>query len=150
NVLVRLSPSPLVARVMSGTVVLHDDPERWLAREVAVLRFLAPSGLAVAPSPLIAPGPYLAGGLWMTFGGWVEGVGRTEPSDPERLGRALRELHDALAGFAGELGGFAGLRHDIERLRRALRPAAGLSAGAIDSLGERLAALGETVFASSL
>ena len=33
NVLVHLRPSPLVARVMTGTVVLHDDPERWLRRE---------------------------------------------------------------------------------------------------------------------
>ncbi|HTX07650.1 MAG TPA: hypothetical protein VME22_03505 [Solirubrobacteraceae bacterium] len=28
NVLVHLRPSPVIARVMSGTVVLHDDPRR--------------------------------------------------------------------------------------------------------------------------
>jgi hypothetical protein len=47
NVLVHLRPSPVVARVMTGTVVLHDDPERWLSREVGVTEFLAPTGLAV-------------------------------------------------------------------------------------------------------
>ena len=50
NVLVHLRPAPVVARVMTGTVALHDDPRKWLSREVSVLEFLAPSGLAVSPS----------------------------------------------------------------------------------------------------
>lgn len=40
NVLVHLRPAPVVARVMTGTVALHDDPRRWLEREVSVLDFL--------------------------------------------------------------------------------------------------------------
>jgi len=44
NVLVHLRPAPVVARVMAGTVVLHDDPQRRLDREVSVLRFLGPPG----------------------------------------------------------------------------------------------------------
>jgi phosphotransferase family enzyme len=151
NVLVHLRPSPVVARVMTGTVALHDDPEVWLGREVSVLSFLAASDLAVAPSSLIAPGPYESGGLWMTFWESVEHRRSADLCDgAERLGRALRELHDALAGFSGELGGFVDLRHDIERLRRQLRPSVTLSAEKIDSLGERLLALGETVFGTSL
>ncbi|MGN6558717.1 MAG: aminoglycoside phosphotransferase family protein [Solirubrobacterales bacterium] len=151
NVLVHLRPSPVVARVMTGTAVLHDDPGVWLEREVSVLSFLAPSGLAVAPSSLIAPGPYEAGGLWMTFWEWVEHRRSADLSDgAERLGRALRDLHDALMGFSGELGEFVDLQHDIERLRRQLQPTATLSAQKIDSLGERLLALGETVFGTSL
>jgi hypothetical protein len=150
NVLVHLRPSPVVARVMTGTVVLHDDPEVWLNREVAVLGFLAPSGLAVAPSPLIAPGPYEAEGLWMTFWERVEDVGPTGLEEAERLGRALRSLHDALADFSGDLATLTDLQADIERLRRALRPSDTLSAEKIDSLGERLAALTDSVFDSSL
>ncbi len=150
NVLVHLRPSPVVARVMSGTVALHDDPQRWLSREVAVLEFLEPSGLAVAPSPLVAPGPHRADGLWMTLCAWLEVRGPTEPLEPVRLGRALRELHDALAGFPGDLGDFADLRHDIERLRGQLRPTADLSSQEIDSLGERLHALADPVFAAPL
>lgn len=150
NVLVDLRPSPVVARVMSGTVVLHDDPEVWLGREVSVLRFLAPSGLAVAPSSSIAPGPYRSDGLWMTFWARVEHRGGAGLDDAEGLGRALRDLHEALAGFSGELGGLADLQRDIERLRRQLRPTAALGTGRIDSLGERLLALGETVFGASL
>ncbi len=150
NVLVHLRPSPVVARVMIGTVALHDDPELWLAREVSVLSFLAPSGLAVVPSPSIAPGPYQAGGLWMTCWARVEHRGRTELGAAEPLGRALRDLHDALSGFAGDLGGLVDLQLDIERLRRQLRPTPALSARRIDSLGERLLALGETTFGASL
>ena len=48
NVQVHLRPSPVIARVMTGTVALHDDPSRWLEREISVLEFLAPSDLAVA------------------------------------------------------------------------------------------------------
>lgn len=142
NVLVHLRPSPVVARVMTGTVALHDDPQRWLGHEVAVLRHLAPSGLAVAPSPLIEPGPYHSDGLWMTFCEWIEDPRATDLEvGAERLGRALRELHDELAGFAGELPGFGDLRDDIERLHRRLRPAPGLPAEEIESLRERLQGL---------
>jgi hypothetical protein len=147
NVLVHLLPSPVVARAMTGTVALHDDPERWLSQEVAVLEFLAPSGLAVRPSPLIAPGPHQRDGLWITLVEFVELGGRTEPGEgPVRLGRALRELHDGLAGFDGELPTFADLQEDILRLLRQLRPSADLTAAEIESLEQRLRALGESVF----
>jgi len=36
NVLVHLKPAPVIARVMTGTAMLHADVERWLSREVAV------------------------------------------------------------------------------------------------------------------
>jgi hypothetical protein len=67
NLLVQLLPPPVVARVMTGTAALHDDLEQWLHCEVSVLKFLAPSGMAVAPRPLLDPGPYQRGGFWMTL-----------------------------------------------------------------------------------
>ena len=151
NVLVHLRPSPVIARVMTGTVVMHEDPGRWLAREVSVLSFLAPSGMAVAPSSLIGPGPYRWGGLWMTFWESVEHRGNIDlHDDAERFGRALRDLHDELSAFSGELPGFVDVRSDIERLLRQLRPSAVLSAQKIESLQARLLALGETVFGAAL
>jgi Ser/Thr protein kinase RdoA (MazF antagonist) len=140
-VLVHLLPSPVVARVMSGTVALHDDPERWLCREVSVLEYLAPLRLAVAPSSMIEPGPHESDGLWLTFASWVEPEGQAEAHDAEALGLALRRLHDALADYPGDLGGMLDLREDIERLRRRLRPSPRSQA-----LGARLDALTETVF----
>jgi aminoglycoside phosphotransferase len=151
NVLVHLQPLPVVARVMTGTVVLHDDPARWLGREVAVLEFLAPSGLAVAPSPLIAPGPHQHDGLWMTFTEWIPGVERDQPpADPARLGRSLRTLHDELRAFDGELGNLADLRDDILRLHGHLRPTEALDADSIAALRTRLDDAGGAAFSSSL
>jgi Phosphotransferase enzyme family len=151
NVLVRLDPAPVVARVMTGTVALHDDPSRWLAREISVLWFLAPSGLAVAPSALIAPGPHHCDGLWMTFSEWIADV---EPAtgldDAHRLGRALRDLHDRLRPFEGDLGDLGDVREDIERLHRQLRPVDASEVDAISSFRARLDALGEVVFESTL
>lgn len=144
NVLVHLRPAPVVARVMTGTVALHDDPRRWLEREVSVLEFLAPSGLAVAPSRLIEPGPHHRDGLWMTFSEWIPDVlSAIDLADPGRLGRALRDLHDELQPFDGDLGDMRALREDIERLCGQLQPADVREAGAISSLKGRLDALRE-------
>jgi aminoglycoside phosphotransferase len=151
NVLVHLRPAPVVARVMAGTVVLHDDPRRWLNREVSVLRFLAPSGLAVAPSDLIAPGPYEQDGMWLTCWKWIPHQRQSKlPIDAESLGHALRDLHHELSAFRGELGDLLDVYRDIRRLHRQLRPTAALSDQTIDSLRGRLRALGDTVFTSSL
>ncbi len=151
NVIVHLRPAPVVARVMTGTVVLHDDPARWLAREVSVLEFLAPSGLAVAPSALVAPGPYHHNALWMTLAEWIPDVHpATDLDDTHRLGRALRDLHDQLRQFEGELGSLGELRDDIQRLLGELRPADPWEADAIVSLRARLDELSEVVFESTL
>ena len=123
NVLVHLRPAPVVARVMTGTVALHDDPRRWLEREISVLEFLAPSGLAVSPSRLVAPGPHCHDGLWMTFTEWiaeVQAAPEVHPAarldDARALGRTLKDLHDELRPFEGDLAGLRELGEDIERL----------------------------------
>lgn len=147
NVLVHLRPAPVVCRVMTGTVVLHDDPQRWLQREVSVLEFLAPSGLAVAPSRLIAPGPYQHDGLWMTFAEWIPDVQRRPPAaDAARLGGELRALHGALESFDGELGDLSDLWDDIARLHGLLAPTEDLDADTISALRARLQTAGERVF----
>ena len=141
----------MVAHVKTGTVVLHGDPRRWLEREVSVLTFLAPSGVAVAPSRLIAPGPYQQDGLWMTFSEWLAVADDAERrGDAVELGRCLRRLHDELVDFSAELGGLGDVREDIWRLHRLLRPTAEVSAHEIQSLGERLGGLDDVVFRASL
>ena len=151
NVLVHLRPWPVVARVMTGTVALHDDPRRWLTREVEVLRFLRATGLAVTPSELIDPGPVFRDGLWMTFTALVEhGTALGLRDGAERLGRALRTLHEALAPFPGELGDANEVAGDIERLRGRLRPSPALPAARIAQLGRQLEAVADDVFATSL
>lgn len=157
NVLVHLRPAPVVARVMTGTVALHDDPQTWLEREISVLEFLAPSGVAVSPSRLIPAGPHCHDGLWMTFVEWIADVKpgpEVQPAahldDARGLGRLLKDLHDQLRPFAGELGGLLELRDDIERLIGQLRPANAQESETIASLRERLEMLRTIVFDSGL
>ena len=149
NVLVHLRPSPLVARVMTGTSMLHGDIETWLSREVAVGEFLAERCLGVPPSSELPPGPHRQDGLWMTF--W-EYVAHDAPGLPpaEQLGTALRKLHDALADFPGTLGPLAEIRDWLDGLLAELRPSPALDEREIELLRLRLREMGPTVFESPL
>ena len=119
NVIVHLRPSPIVARVMSGTVVLHPDPHAWLTRELAVGAFLAERTTAiVAPTKEIDPGPYLHSNLWLSF--WEHVEVRTVAHEAAEVGRALRELHDALAEYPGPLPPRSDLLGEIDWILNAL------------------------------
>lgn len=150
NVLVHLKPAPVVARVMTGTAMLHNDIERWLSREVATGAFLGQRGLAVPPSELMAPGPYQHEGHWMTFWHYVEHDPSGSRPRAQELGASLRELHDALADFSGELGPLSDVHDWLDRLLAELRPSAMLAAHDIDLLRARLQELTPTVFESLL
>lgn len=147
NVLVHLKPAPVVARVMTGTAILHDDVERWLAREVAVGVFLAArTDVAVPPSDLLPPGPHVRDGLWMTMWKFVP-HDEHAPLKPREVGRSLRELHVALADFHGDLPPLSEIRDWLARLIAELRPSPTMD---IDGLRGQLDALTPTVFESSL
>jgi Phosphotransferase enzyme family len=151
NVLVHLKPAPVVARVMTGTAVLHDDPEQWLAREVAVGVFLAGrTDLVVPPTDLLPPGPHERDGLWMTLWRFVPHDGHAPPPEARELGRSLRELHAALADFPDDLAPLSEVRDWLERLLAELRPSSALTRQDIDWLRSTLEALTPAVFESSL
>src|SRR6185295_9619791 len=96
---------------MTGTAVLHDDVERWLAREVAVGAFVGErSDVVVAPTDLLPPGPHERDGLWMTMWEFVPHDADAAPPSARELGRSLRELHTLLAGFPGALEPLSGVR----------------------------------------
>jgi hypothetical protein len=149
NVLVHLKPTPVVARVMTATALLHDDLESWLAREVTVGTFLGERGLAVSPTRLLPPGPHQRDGLWMTIWDYVPHDTSGGLPDPTELGHSLRRLHAALAEFAGELEPLLGVRQDLELLLDELQPAPSLSSADIESLRTRLEQLTPQVFDSS-
>ena len=151
NVLVHLKPAPVVARVMTGTSIVHDDPEQWLAREVAVGAFLAArNDLVVPPSDVLPPGPHERDGLWMTLWTFVVHDERGPPPGPGEIGRSLRALHAALADFPGELAPLSGIRDWLERLLGELRPSPELTRPDIDRLRFQLETLTPAVFESSL
>jgi hypothetical protein len=151
NVLVHLKPAPVVARVMTGTAVLHDDPGRWLAREVAVGAFLAErTDLVVPPTDVLPPGPHEQDGFWMTLWKFVPHDEQAPPPEPHELGGSLRRLHSALADFTGELAPLSDIRDWLARLIAELRPSPALTQRDIDWLRVELDALTPAVFESSL
>ena len=151
NVLVHLKPSPVVARVMTGTAILHDDVEQWLGREVAVAAYVAErSDAVVAPTDLLPPGPHERDGFWMTLWTFVAHDAQASPPDPGELGRSLRRLHAALEGFPGDLVPLSDTRDWLRRLLDELRPSPPLTQQDIDRLRLELDALTPSVFESSL
>ena len=91
TVVVHLRPSPVVARVSPAS------EEELVRRPVAVTAYLAARGAPVA-APWADPGPHYAGDRVVTLWEHVD-------HDPGRVldgfaaGAALREVHEALAGF---------------------------------------------------
>ena len=151
NVLVHLRPSPVVARVMTGTSMLHEDTKRWLAREVAVAVFLAQrTDEVVAPSDLLPPGPHERDGLWMTMWKFTAHDSQAPMPEPAELGRSLRDLHTALAGFQGDLAPVSEIRDWLGCLLAELRPSDSLTQEDIEWLGFKLDALTPAVFESAL
>lgn len=101
NLLVHFRPTPVVARIATGTVRVRQG-SAWLARELAVAAHLSAAGApVVSPSGELPPGPHSRGGFFMTFWEHVDQLDR--PVDPALAGRALRECHQALDGFDGKL-----------------------------------------------
>jgi hypothetical protein len=113
NTLVHLAPARVVARVATGTGPFRPGGD-WLAREVAVCSHLAAHGApAVAPARELPPGPHERDGLWLSFLELLDAA--PAPVDPPVAGAALREVHDALASFDGELPLMLAL-DDVERM----------------------------------
>jgi hypothetical protein len=98
HVLVHLRPLPLVARVSSGKPL---QPEERVVVELDVASHAARAGAhVVPPSDLLDPGPHRHGGHVVAFWQYVEPGGEL---DPGAAGEALREIHEALADYLGEL-----------------------------------------------
>ena len=108
DLLVHLEPLPVMARVPAVTALVRRGND-WLAREVAVAGHLARVGAPVVPpSSLVPPGPHDRDGVTVTFFEFVEAV--DAPLDAREAGRRLRECHEVLAAFPGELPAFELLR----------------------------------------
>lgn len=121
NLVLRLHPEPLVARVAMATSMARVGME-WLRREVEIARFL--DGLPVTrPASTIEAGPHEIGGLVVSF--WeLETVRGT--IDAREAGRALAACHRALARYPHDrvprLGGWEEARAVKDRGGPTLRP----------------------------
>src|SRR4051812_44902341 len=120
NRIVWLRPAPIVARVMTGTAVLHADPGAWLERELDVGVFLADHGAPIVPpAAAVDPGPHSRGGLWLSLWQHVEVTQAEIPA--VEIGRSLRWLHDVLARYSGPLPPRSAVLEEIDWLLAALR-----------------------------
>jgi Ser/Thr protein kinase RdoA (MazF antagonist) len=114
NVVVYLSPAPVVAKVAASTPEVRVPPADWLARELDVSVFLAGAGAAVvAPSPEVPVTVHAGAGHVMSFWTYVPGGDDRRP-DEDTMTAMLRELHEALNGYPGPLPPLAPLS-DIPR-----------------------------------
>jgi aminoglycoside phosphotransferase (APT) family kinase protein len=134
RVLVHLRPAPIVARVAASTPGVRPDVGTWLEREVAVATFLAGRGARVVPpTDLVPPGPHRAGSLTVTLWAFVDHAPRAR-IDGASAGRALAELHEALAPYPGALPFLDPALDEVARLIDAVERAGALSPGDADRL----------------
>jgi hypothetical protein len=103
NLLVRPVPAPVILRVATFTGRVRGDPMPWLAREVALVSWLATRGAPVmAPAMVMPPGPFFVDGWGMAAWTFEEHEPGVVPGAAASLA-ALDELHAAMAGYPGEL-----------------------------------------------
>jgi Ser/Thr protein kinase RdoA (MazF antagonist) len=101
NVVVHLSPSPVVAKVAASTAAVRADGAAWLQRELDVALFLARAGVPVmAPSSEVPPVAQHAEGHVMSFWTYLEPSGTGLAGDAT-IGSMLRDLHAALRSCPG-------------------------------------------------
>jgi Ser/Thr protein kinase RdoA (MazF antagonist) len=106
NVIVHLSPSPVVAKVAASTPAVRADVDAWLQRELDLAVFLGDEGIPVmAPSGEVPATVQHGDGHVMSFWTYLEpsGHGRTDPPSEALIGSMLRDLHTALRSYPADL-----------------------------------------------
>lgn len=102
NLLVHLTPAPVVARVATLTAQTRRDPIVWLTREVAVAGYVASLG-----GPVVAPaedaGPHWQDGFAISLWEYVRALDMVP--GPADVGIALARLHRLAQRCPAELGG---------------------------------------------
>jgi Ser/Thr protein kinase RdoA (MazF antagonist) len=131
NVIVHLSPSPVVAKVAVSTLAVRPDVAVWLQRELDVALFLNRAGLPVmAPASEVPATVHDGDGHVMSFWTYLNRSG-SELADEGIIGSMLRDLHAALRSYPGSLPALSPL-DDIPAFLA--RPRVFLSSGDVDML----------------
>jgi Ser/Thr protein kinase RdoA (MazF antagonist) len=99
NVVIHLSPSPVVAKVAASTPAVRADVAAWLQRELDLAAYLAGAGLPVlAPSCEVPATVHQGDGHVMSFWTYLK-LSRAELPDEATIGSMLRDLHAALRSY---------------------------------------------------
>jgi hypothetical protein len=97
HILLHLRPLPIVARVSSALPFPEGANADDVVRELEVAAHAARAGAPVIPpADEVDPGPHRHGGHVVAFWRYIDDVREADPRD---AGRALREVHDALADY---------------------------------------------------
>jgi Ser/Thr protein kinase RdoA (MazF antagonist) len=104
NLLVRFPASSVVVRVATLTARTRRSPFAWLAREVAVARYVfGRGGPVVSPTRTADPGPHWQGGFAISLWEYVPPRDATPPS-PAECGALLARFHESARGCPADLG----------------------------------------------
>jgi Ser/Thr protein kinase RdoA (MazF antagonist) len=141
NLLVHLSPSPVVARVATRITWSRPDPAAWLAREIVVAAHAAKNGgPVVPPTAQCDPGPHRRDGYDLTL--WTYVVSTAALASEAEVGEALARLHLSLRDFPRDalpdrLPVHAQIENSVSALERE-KVVDALTIGALRDLHEQL------------
>jgi len=103
NVVIHLSPAPVVAKVAASTRAVRADAATWLQRELDLALFLTQAGAPViTPSREVPVAVQHCGGHVMSFWTYLGAAG-TERPDEDTVGSMLRDLHAVLRTCPAQL-----------------------------------------------
>ncbi len=105
NLLVHFPAAALVARVATLTAWTRREPFQWLAREVAVARYVAGrGGPVVPPAHGVDPGPHWQDGFAISLWEHVAPAAVSGPPGPQECGALLARFHAIARDCPAELG----------------------------------------------
>jgi hypothetical protein len=105
NLVVRFPAAHVVARVATLTAWTRQEPFRWLAREVAVARYVAGRGGSVVPPARGAdPGPHWQDGFAISLWEYLPQPFPVPVPAPADCGAALARFHAAARDCPADLG----------------------------------------------
>jgi len=100
NIVVRLRPAPVVAKVAASTPAVRRDNQHWLQRELDVSAFLTAEGAPVVPpSPELPATTHHDDGHVMSFWRYLPPADPRRRPDEETIGSMLRDLHAVLRRY---------------------------------------------------